>query len=61
MVLVHHNAVMVLATSIAAATWMLAVLANATVASRDVAALLAVGLQACGIKQLGSTITRHYG
>jgi hypothetical protein len=36
-----------LTTSITAATRMLPVLANAAMASTDVAALLAVGLEAC--------------
>lgn len=47
MILVHHNAVMVLATSVTAATWVLAVFANAAMACADVPALLPVLLQPC--------------
>jgi hypothetical protein len=47
MVLVKQDAVVVLATSISAASWMLAVLANTTVASADVTTLLAVLPEPC--------------
>ena len=63
MVLVHHNAVVVLATSVTATTWMLPVLANAAMASADVPALLPVLLEPCrqpaaGLKKaLGSSFT----
>lgn len=50
MVLVKHDAVVVLATSISATTRVLAVLANTTVASTDVATLLAVAVQPCVCK-----------
>jgi hypothetical protein len=42
MVLIHHNAVVVLATSVTAARRVAAVLANAAMAGRNVSALLAV-------------------
>ena len=47
MVLVHHDAVVVLATGVTAAARVLAVLADAAVARGDVAALLAVLAEAC--------------
>ena len=47
-VLVPHDAVVVLATSVTAAARVLAVLADTAMARRHVAALLAVGLEACG-------------
>jgi hypothetical protein len=47
MVLVKQDAVVVLATSISATSWMLAVLANATVAGTDVTTLLAVLPEPC--------------
>lgn len=47
MVLVEHDAVVVLTTSITATSRVLAVLANTTVASTDVATLLAVAVQPC--------------
>lgn len=47
MVLVKHDAVVVLSTSITATTWVLAVLANTTMASTDVTTLLAVLPQSC--------------
>lgn len=47
MVLVKVNPVVVLATGVTAASWMLAVLANAAVACADVPALLAVVLEPC--------------
>lgn len=46
-VLVKHDAVVVLATSVTAAAGVLAVLADAAMAGRHVAALLTVGLEAC--------------
>ena len=64
MVLVHHDAVVVLATCITAATGVLAVLANTAMASTDVATLLAVLAQPCGMakKSRGgavSVLQRH--
>lgn len=56
--LVPHDAVVVLATSVTAAAGVLAVLADAAVAGRHVAALLAVGLEACNS---ASTATRQQG
>jgi hypothetical protein len=47
MVLVHHNPVVVLATSVTATTGVLPVLAHAAMAGADVTALLAVLAQAC--------------
>ncbi len=47
MVLVEHDAVVVLTTSVTAAARVLAVLADTAVAGRHVAALLAVGLETC--------------
>ncbi len=47
-VLVPHDAVVVLATGVTAAARVLAVLADTAMARRHVAALLAVGLEACG-------------
>lgn len=47
MVLVKQDTVVVLATSISATSWMLAVLANTTVASADVTTLLAVLPEPC--------------
>ena len=47
MVLVHHDAVVVLATGVTAAAGMLAVLADTAMAGADVAALLAVLAKAC--------------
>jgi len=46
-VLVKHDAVVVLATSISATSWVLAVLADTTVASADVTTLLAVLPEPC--------------
>jgi hypothetical protein len=48
MVLIKQDTVVVLATSISATSWMLAVLANTTVASADVTTLLAVLPETCG-------------
>jgi hypothetical protein len=47
MVLVHHNPVVVLSTSVTTTSRMLAVLAHTTVTGADVTALLAVLLQTC--------------
>ena len=47
-VLVHHDAVVVLATRISPTAWMLPVLADTAMAGADVSALLAVLVQACG-------------
>jgi hypothetical protein len=58
MVLVKHDTVVVLATSISATTWMLAVLANTTVASADVTTLLAVLPETCGRQQSSSSAHR---
>jgi len=53
MVLVHHDAVVVLATSVTAARRMLAVLANAAMAGTDVTTLLAVLVELRGSKNAG--------
>ena len=45
--LVHHDPVVVLATSVTAAAGMLSVLAHATMAGTDVPALLTVLLESC--------------
>jgi hypothetical protein len=47
MVLIHHDAVVMLATSVTAASRVLPVLANAAVAGTDVSALLAVLPKTC--------------
>jgi hypothetical protein len=52
MILVHHDAVMVLSTSVTTTTRMLSVLADAPMSCTDVSALLAVLLQVCN--QVGS-------
>lgn len=46
-VLVEHDAVVVLATGISATSWVLPVLANTAMTGADVPALLAVLAQAC--------------
>ena len=52
MPLVKENAVVVLTTGIATTTRMLSVLAHTTVASSDVAALVAVLLQSRGLRAM---------
>jgi hypothetical protein len=54
---VKVDAVVVLATSVTATTWVLAVLANATVTGRNVAALLPVLLQVGRLNQNQTTIS----
>ena len=47
MVLVKHDPVVMLATSISSSSWMLSVLADTTVSSTDVTTLLPVLMQPC--------------
>jgi hypothetical protein len=54
---VKVDAVVVLATSVTATTWVLAVLANATVTGRNVAALLPVLLQVGRLNKNQTTIS----
>ena len=49
MVLVHHDAVVVLTTGVTATSRVLAVLANTTVTGRHVPPLLAVLLELCSV------------